>query len=56
MHDDQIPKDSLYDELATGTRPTGKPLLRFKDVCKRDLNSDDIHSIDLESTTADRNF
>ena len=26
-------------ELATGKRPTGQPQLRFKDVCKRDLQA-----------------
>ena len=30
-------KDVLYGELATGSRPTGRPALRYKDVCKRDL-------------------
>ena len=32
----RIPKDILYGELATGTRPIGRPILCFKDVCKRD--------------------
>ena len=39
MKDDRIPKDILYDELATGKRPTGRPQLRFKDICKRDLQA-----------------
>ena len=34
MKDGRIPKDLLYVELATGKRPTGRPQLRFKDVCK----------------------
>lgn len=37
----RIPKDLLYGEVATyadtGKRPTGRSLLRFKDICKRDL-------------------
>ena len=37
MEDGRIPKDLLYGELATGQRPTGRPQLRFKDICKRDL-------------------
>ena len=36
----RIPKDLLYGVVATyadtGKRPTGRSLLRFKDVCKRD--------------------
>ena len=39
MKDGRIPKDILYGELATGKRPTGRPQLRFKDVCKRDLQA-----------------
>ena len=30
MDDGRIPKDILYGELATGTRPTGRPALRLK--------------------------
>ena len=37
MEDGRIPKDLLYGELATGCRPTGRPALRFGNVCKRDL-------------------
>ena len=39
MDDGRIPKDTLYGELATGTRPTGRPALRLKDVLKRDLKT-----------------
>ena len=39
MKDGRIPKDLLYGELATEKRPTGRPQLRFKDVCKRDLQA-----------------
>ena len=38
MQDGRLPKDILYGELATGSRPTGRPSLRYKDVLKRDLN------------------
>ena len=34
MKDGCIPKDLLYGELATGKRPTRRPQLRLKDVCK----------------------
>ena len=37
MEDGRIPKDLLHGELATGCRPIGRPALRFKDICKRDL-------------------
>ena len=35
MHDGRLPKDILYGELATGYRPTGRPMLRCRDL-KRD--------------------
>ena len=54
MEDGRIPKDILYGELATGTRPTGRPILRYKDICKRDLKSCNINHQNLESTTTDR--
>ena len=54
MDDGRIPKDIMYGELATGTRPTGRPTLRYKDVCKRDLKTCSISPGNLESATADR--
>ena len=42
----RIPKDLLYGEHGKGTRKTGCLLLRFKDVCKRDMKS---AAIDIES-------
>ena len=33
----RILKDLLYSELATGHHPTGRPMLQFKDHCKRDM-------------------
>ena len=53
--DGRIPKDMLYGELATGSRPTGIPTLRYKAVCKRDLRAGDIAPSDLEALTANRN-
>ena len=57
MEDGRIPKDMLYGygELATGSRPAGRPTLRYKDVCKRDLRAGDIAPTDLEALAADRN-
>ena len=37
MDTGRIPKDILYGELAEGSRLTGRPKLRYKDVCKSDL-------------------
>ena len=42
----KIPKDLLYGELEKGARKSGWPLLRLKDVCKRDMKS---AAIDIES-------
>ena len=37
MDDGRLPKDTLYSQLAVGTRSVGRPLLRFTDACKRDM-------------------
>ena len=39
MDKGRIPKDLLYGELVEGTCPVGRPHLRFKDVCKRDMKT-----------------
>ena len=38
MEDGRLPKDVLYGELTSGSRPVGRPMLRYKDVCKGDMN------------------
>jgi hypothetical protein len=48
MEDYRIPKDFLYCELASGSHPTGRPSLRFKDVCKRDMKTCGIQPAELE--------
>ena len=55
MEDGRIPKDMLYGELATGSRLAGRPTLRYKDVCKRDLRAGGIAPTDPEALAADRN-
>ena len=55
IEDGRIPKDMLYCELATGSRPAGRPTLRYKVVCKRDLKAGDIAPTDLEALAVDRN-
>ena len=43
MQDGRIPKDILCGELATGSRPAERPVLRCKDVCKRDMKTGNIN-------------
>ena len=38
MNSERIPRALLYGELATGMRKRGRPCLRFKDVCKKDMS------------------
>ena len=38
MEDQRLPKQLLYGELKTGSRKRGRPKMRYKDNCKRDLN------------------
>ena len=52
MEDGRIPKDILYGELASGNRAVGRPLLRFRDVVKRDLSS--LKITDWENIAANR--
>ena len=54
MEDGRIPKDLLYGELASGKRPRGRPLLRYKDICKRDLKATSIDTTTWETTVTDR--
>jgi len=54
MQDGRIPKDLLYGELAAGARPTGRPALRFKDVCKRSLRTAFIDPQTWERLAVDR--
>ena len=54
MQDGRIPKDILYGELCVGTRPVGRPSLRYKDVCKRDLKNAQINTEYWEGRAADR--
>ena len=54
MEDGRIPKDLLFGQLATGSRPRGRPHLRFKDLCKRDLLDCGLNPAELQSHAADR--
>ena len=48
MGAERIPKSLLYGELVVGKRNRGRPKLRFKDVCKRDIKSLNIRADELE--------
>ena len=52
MQEGRLPKDMLYGELATGTRPASRPVLRYKDVCKRDLKAGSINPTGWETVAA----
>ena len=54
MEDCRIPKDMLYSELCLGTRSTGRPALRFKDVCKWDMKACDIDTSFWETAAHNR--
>ena len=54
MEDGRIPKDILYGELTAGKRNTGRPKLRFKDVCKRDMKLCSVDVTSRESLAEDR--
>ena len=52
--DGRIPTDILHGELASGRRTKGRPQLRYKDVCKRDIKAPDINTESWEDLAADR--
>ncbi|PIK54723.1 hypothetical protein BSL78_08369 [Apostichopus japonicus] len=54
MDKGRIPKDLLYGQLECGTRSTGRPQLRFKDLCKRDLLSAHMDINTWEDIVVDR--
>ena len=54
MNAGRIPKDLLYGELVEGRRKTGRPKLRFKDLCKRDLIQSSIDLDTWECQASDR--
>ena len=54
MKDGRLPKDILYGQLALGTRRVGRPSLRFKDVCMRDMKTCDLPVHSWETLAKDR--
>ena len=54
MEDGRIPQDILYGELALGRRTTGRPHLRYKNVCIRDMKAVDIDIMSWVGLAANR--
>ena len=54
MANGRIPQDMLYGELVTGTRTAGRPNLRYRDTCKRDMKVAGIDSTTWEAAADDR--
>ncbi|KAI0215823.1 hypothetical protein LSAT2_032114 [Lamellibrachia satsuma] len=54
VEDGRIPKDIFYSELKIGSRPTGRPMLRFKDVCRRDMKACNSNTTSRETTIVER--
>ena len=53
MANGRIPKD-MYGELVTGTRTVGRPYLRYRDTCKRDMKVAGIDTTTWEAAADDR--
>lgn len=54
MEPNRIPIDLLFSQLENGTRPLGRPHLRYTGVCKRDMKSTNIDIINWENLAVDR--
>ena len=54
MANGSIPKDMLYRELVTGTRTVGRPYLRYRDTCKRDMKVAGMDTTTWEAAADDR--
>ena len=54
MANGRIPKDMLYGELFTGTRTVGRPYLRYRVTCKRDMKVAGIDTTTWEAAVYDR--
>ena len=54
LDNDRLPRNLLYSQLAIGKRNIGRPLLRFKDVVKRNFKSLGIDSGAWQTAAMDR--
>ncbi|XP_048004339.1 uncharacterized protein LOC125240488 [Leguminivora glycinivorella] len=48
MDPDRLPGEVMLGQIAEAKRPVGRPFLRFKDSCKRDMNGFNIPSCSWE--------
>ncbi len=53
MDPSRLPRAILYSELSTGSRHTGSPHLRYKDVCKHNMEEAGINPSSWEEAAND---
>ena len=56
MDPHRLPREIPYGELRGGARRVGRPQLRFKDVCKRDMKGAQINADTWEALAKDRDI
>ena len=54
MANGHTPKYMLYGEFVTGTRTAGRPYIRYRDTCKRDMKVAGIDTTIWEAAADDR--
>lgn len=54
MDPDRLPREILLGQIANAKRPVGRPMLRFKDSCKRDMLSFGIQTKSWETRASMR--
>ena len=54
MEDGRLPKDMLFGDLSTGSRPRGRPCLCYRHICKQDLRSVGLDANTWQKSAADR--
>jgi hypothetical protein len=54
MANGPIPNDILYGELTSGKMKKGRPLLHYKNICKRDLQAIGMNRPDWEELAQNR--
>ena len=54
MAPSRLPRTILYGELQSGERPVGRPRLRYKDLCKQDLQVTELGTREWETLAKDR--